>query len=156
MKTMKKIFLLCLLLSIGYSNTYAQVEGEPTPVSLSNEAQSTYASLLHQLIVNLSKDSYSDKFNPIVSKWYPGNTTIAQAFGVIKNLEFYLKTVHLKPEWRVVQIKWRERVSKSTEKTEVVILLRELEANMQPTAFNKPWTTARGAWLTDIDNYLKK
>lgn len=156
MKTMKKIFLLCLLLSIGYSNSYAQVEGEPTPLSLASEPPSTYASLLSRLLVNLSKDAYSEKFVPIVSKWNPGSTTIAQAFGVLKDLEFYMKTLHLKPEWKEVRLKWRGKVTTSKEKTDVVILLKELELNMQNTAFDKSWTSARAAWLTDVENYLKK
>lgn len=156
MKTMKKIFLLCLLLSIGYTNTYAQVQGEPTPVSLDSEPQTTYASLLSRLLVNLSKDAYSEKFVPLASKWNPNSTTIAEAFAVLKDLEFYMKTLHLKPEWKEVQLKWRGKVAASTEKTDVVILLKELESNMQSTAFDKSWTTARAAWLTDVENYLKK
>lgn len=156
MKTMKKIFLLCLLLSIGNTNTYAQVEGEPIPAEMSSEPQITYASLLSIMIVNLSKDAYTDKFPPIVSKWNPANSTKAQALDVLKNLEFHLKTLHFKPEWKGSQLKWRGQVAKATEKTDIVILLKELEANMQLTAFNKTWSTNRAAWLLDVETYLKK
>ncbi len=156
MKTMKKIFLLCLFLSMAYSNIYAQVEGEPTPATLSNEPQTTYASLLSRLVVNLSKDAYTDKFHPIISKWDPTNSTKAQALDVLKNLEFHLKTLHFKPEWKQSQLIWRGKFSKTTEKTDIVLLLKELEANMQLTAFEKTWSTDREAWLLDVDKYLKK
>jgi hypothetical protein len=156
MKTIIKIFLLCLMLSIGYTNAWAQVEGEPTPASLSEEPQSTYSSLLNRLLNNLSQDACTDKFAETLRKWDPGKTTIAEAFGVLKDLEFHMKTLHLKPEWKEVQLKWRRKVSSSKEKTDVVILLKELESNMQPTAFSKLWTNARAAWLADVEKYLKK
>ncbi|MBK9639151.1 MAG: hypothetical protein IPO63_15650 [Bacteroidetes bacterium] len=156
MKTMKKIFLLCLFLSLTYSNTFAQVEGEPTPSTLSNEPQTTYASLLSRLVVNLSKDAYTDKFHPIISKWNPANSTKAQALDVLKNLEFHLKTLHFKPTWKDVQLAWRGKFSKTTEKTDIVLLLKELEANLQLSAFEKTWSEDRKAWLLDVNSYLKK
>ncbi len=156
MKTMKKIFLLCLLLSAGYTNTYAQVEGEPIPAEMSSEPQITYASLLSRMIVNLSKDAYTDKFHPVISKWNPANSTKAQALDVLKNLEFHMKTLHFKPEWKAAQLEWRGQVAKATEKTDIVLLIKELEANMQLSAFEKTWANDRGAWLLDVETYLKK
>lgn len=156
MKTMKTIFLLCLFLSMAYSNTYAQVEGEPTQSSMSNDPQITYASLMSRFVVTLSKEAYTDKFHPIISKWNPSNSTKAQALDVLKNLEFHLKTLHLKPEWKEVQLKWRGKFSKTTEKTDIVLLLKELEANMQLSAFEKTWSADRAAWLLDVETYLKK
>ena len=155
MKTMKKILLLCLLFSLTYSNTRAQVEGEPIPATLSNEPQITYASLISRLIVNLSKDAYTDKFLPIISKWNPSNSTKAQALNVLKNLEFNMKTLHFKPEWKESQLQWRGKFSITTEKTDIVLLLKEFESNMQLTAFEKTWSTDRAAWLMDVDTYLK-
>ncbi|MFN0189326.1 MAG: hypothetical protein ACKVQV_11550 [Bacteroidia bacterium] len=152
---MKKIFLLCLILGFTYTNSSAQVEGEPTPASLSSEPQVTYASLLSRLVVNLSKDAYTDKFLPFITKWNPDNSTKAQALDVIKNLEFNLKTLHFKPEWKKNQLKWREKISNTTEKTDIALLLKELEANMQPSAFEKTWSADRAKWLVDVDAYLK-
>ena len=100
--------------------------------------------------------TYTDKFHPIISKWDPTNSTKAQALDVLKNLEFHLKTLHFKPEWKESQLKWRGKFSKTTEKTDIVLLLKELEANMQLTAFEKTWSTDREAWLLDVDKYLKK
>ncbi len=82
--------------------------------------------------------------------------TKAQALDVLKNLEFHLKTLHFKPEWKQSQLIWRGKFSKTTEKTDIVLLLKELEANMQLTAFEKTWSTDREAWLLDVDKYLKK
>ncbi len=156
MKTTKTIILLCLLLSAGYTNTYAQVEGEPIPAEMSNEPQITYASLLSRLVVNLSKDAYTDKFHSVIAKWNPANSTKVQALSVLKNLEFHMKTLHFKPEWKAAQLEWRGQVAKATEKTDIVLLIKELEANMQLSAFEKTWANDRGAWLGDVDKYLKK
>ncbi len=156
MKTMKTIFLLFLLLCIGYKNTYAQVEGEPIPSETSNGAQVTYATFLSRLIVNLSKDAYTDKFVPIVSNWDPSKTTKAQTLDILKSIEFYIKTMHFKPEWKEAQLKWKGQVAKATEKTDIVLLIKELEANMQLSAFEKTWSADRTDWLLDVETYLKK
>lgn len=156
MITMKKIFLLCLLLSAGYSTSYAQVEGEATPFELGAQPQATYASLLNDVISNLSKEAYSDQFIPVLKQWDPSKTTIAKSFGVLKELEFQMKTLHLKPEWKEVQVKWRANVTKATEKTDVVILLKELEENLLPGAFEKTWSRDREAWLAKVKAYLNK
>ncbi len=156
MKTTKTIFLLFLLLCIGYTNTYAQVEGEPLPSEISNGSQVTYATFLSRLIVNLSKDAYTDKFVPIVSNWDPSKTTKAQTLDILKSIEFYIKSIHFKPEWKAAQLEWRSQVTKATENKDIVILIKELEANMQLSAFEKTWSADRAAWLLDVETFLKK
>jgi hypothetical protein len=156
---MKKVLLLTLLtITLSTFSSFAQVEGEPTPISFGETGNKTYVDLISELFMQIQPQFIGGGWDQANRDWNadPQNkNTIKQQAARLKMIAFHLTSNAFKPEWNSISKDWNKKLLDCQSKSQLAICLKQFESMLNEGTFTKAWKAERNIWVQNVESKIE-